>query len=124
RDRYERRLVEVALDMGLPILGLCRGIQLLNVALGGTLWQDIETQRPGSLVHRDWHRYDELNHTVRIEPESWLARIYGGGIEQRVNTVHHQALKDVASRLRVTASAPDGIVEAVEWIDDEVFAVG
>src|SRR5688572_4208160 len=62
RDRYECRLVDEARRRGLPVLGLCRGAQLLNVAFGGALWQDIGTQVEGSLVHREWERYDELGH--------------------------------------------------------------
>lgn len=124
RDQYERRLVEVAIEKGIPVLGLCRGIQLLNVALGGTLWQDVETQREGSLVHRDWHRYDELSHTVRLDPGSWISRVYDNVTELGVNTVHHQAVREVAPNLRITAWAPDDIVEAVEWIDDDRFVVG
>ena len=118
RDAYEQRLIELSLSAGKPIFGLCRGIQMLNVALGGTLYQDIQTQVDGALVHRDWHRYDDLGHDIRVEPSSNVGRIYGGVSELAVNSIHHQALKDVASRFTETAWAPDGIVEAVECIDD------
>ncbi len=124
RDDYECMLVRWCIEHGRPVLGLCRGIQLLNVALGGTLWQDIGEQVTGALVHRDWERYDENGHAVRLDEDSWVARIYGGATRLAVNSIHHQALRDVAPGLRVTAWAPDGIVEAVEWIADDRFLVG
>jgi putative glutamine amidotransferase len=114
RDAYELRLVEAARELGLPILGVCRGIQLLNVALGGTLYQDIVTQREGSLLHRDWHEYDALGHELRIEPGSWVSRVYGDVTSLHVNSVHHQGLRELAQPLRATAWAPDGMIEAVE----------
>lgn len=117
RDEYELRLVEEARRRGLPILGVCRGIQLINVALGGTLFQDLLTQRDDSLTHRDWHEYDALGHEIRVEPESWLGRIYGGVSELQVNSIHHQGLRALAPSLVATAWAPDGVVEAVELRD-------
>lgn len=124
RDDYERALVEHCLRRGVPVLGLCRGIQLLNVALGGSLFQDIGTQRPDALVHRDWYRYDELGHDVRVDPQSWIGRIYGGATQLAVNSIHHQALKQTAEGLTETAWAPDGIIEAVEQIDEDRWVVG
>lgn len=117
RDAYEIRLVAAARRRGLPIFGICRGFQLLNVALGGTLLQDITTQRDGSLVHRDWHQYDALGHDIRVDPQSWLAQVYGGATTLAVNSVHHQGIHTVAPPLRATAWAPDGIVEAVQMSD-------
>ena len=124
RDAYEQRLVHEAIRQGLPVLGLCRGIQLVNVALGGSLWQDIETQREGSLQHRDWHRYDELGHAIEVAPQSWIARVHDGATRLEINSIHHQGLRRVADGLKETAWAPDGIVEAVEWIDDGHWVVG
>lgn len=124
RDAYETRLVHEAIRQRLPVLGLCRGIQLVNVALGGTLWQDLATQREHSLVHRDWHRYDELGHAARVDADSWIGRVYGGTTTLEVNSIHHQGLREVAACLRETAWAPDGVVEAVERIDDERWVVG
>jgi putative glutamine amidotransferase len=121
RDAYELRLFEAARARGLPIFAVCRGIQLANVALGGRLYQDIVTQREGrALVHRDWNEYDALGHEIRIEPDSWLCRVYGGATKLQVNSVHHQGLRELAAPLRATAWAPDGVVEAVEmWAGDE-----
>ncbi|RMG96465.1 MAG: gamma-glutamyl-gamma-aminobutyrate hydrolase family protein, partial [Deltaproteobacteria bacterium] len=73
RDALEIDLVRTALDRRLPLLGICRGHQVLNVAMGGTLLQDIATERPGSLTHRDQAKYDSLHHHVTIDPESRLA---------------------------------------------------
>ena len=114
RDAYECELVRLTVARSLPVLGICRGIQLLNVALGGTLFQDINTQVPGTLVHRDWHRYDDNGHEIRVEGDSWLARVYGDRRALAVNSVHHQAIAQLAPGLRATAWAPDGIIEAVE----------
>jgi putative glutamine amidotransferase len=118
RDAYECELVQLANDRDLPVLGICRGIQILNVALGGTLWQDINTQVEGTLVHRDWHHYDDNGHDIRLDPDSWASRIYGGATSLAVNSVHHQAIAKLAPGLRATAWAPDGIIEAAEWKDD------
>lgn len=124
RDEYEIRLVRAAKARGMPILGVCRGAQILNVALGGTLWQDIETQVEDSLVHRDWERYDENGHDVRLKAGSWIAERYDGAEVVAVNSIHHQGLRDVASVLVPTAWAPDGTVEAVEAIDPARWIVG
>jgi putative glutamine amidotransferase len=124
RDAYELALVQGARARGLPILGVCRGIQLLNVALGGRLYQDIVTQREQALVHRDWHQYDALGHPIRIDPESWVCRIYGGATALHVNSVHHQGLRELAPPLRATAWAPDGVIEAVEMQDRDEWIMG
>lgn len=123
RDRHELAAIDVALALGKPILGICRGVQVLNVALGGTLYQDINTQVQGSLVHRDWHRYEIIEHGVELDADSWLAGVYGR-TQLLTNTVHHQGLERVAERLRITGRAPDGIVEAVEDIAAEHWIVG
>lgn len=123
RDAYERVLITAAIARRRPILGVCRGAQILNAALGGDLHQDIGFQVPGALRHRDWDSYDANGHRVRIAPGSWLAGIHGAG-EFAVNSVHHQAIRRVAPGLRCVAVAPDAITEAVERIDDEQFMVG
>jgi putative glutamine amidotransferase len=124
RDAYEMRLVAAARERGLPILGVCRGIQLLNVALGGRLYQDIVTQRADALVHRDWHEYDALGHELRVDPSSFVGRTYGGATSLHVNSVHHQGLRELAAPLRATAWAPDGIIEAVEMAEGDEWIVG
>lgn len=116
RDRVELALARRALADGTPLLGICRGIQLLNVAMGGTLYQDIPSELPGALDHyasRNAEGRNLMPHTIAISPDSWLAEQLGA-TEVPVNTFHHQALCDIAPGLRITALAPDGIVEAVE----------
>lgn len=113
RDLYELALVHAARERGLPILGICRGCQLLNVAFGGTLWQDISTECEGALLHRDPVSYDQKSHALEVDPDSRLAEMLGAGPHE-VNSVHHQGLKQLGAGLRVLARAPDGIVEAIE----------
>lgn len=124
RDAYEIRLLDAATDRGIPVLGVCRGIQLINAARGGTLYQDIGTQRPDALVHRDWERYEEIEHPVRLEAPSWVAGVYAGHAKPLVNTVHHQGIDALAPGFRATAYAPDGVVEAIEPVGDGPFVVG
>ena len=122
RDAYETRLIAAAMKRKMPILGICRGAQILNVALGGTLYQDIGTQVDGALEHRNWEPYDELSHAVTLEKDSWIHEVYGAS-EIQANSVHHQAVKDLAPGFRVTARAPDGIIEAFERIEGEQWMV-
>jgi putative glutamine amidotransferase len=116
RDRYEIDLIRAFLAAGKPVLGICRGVQILNVALGGTLHQDLATQLPDLPPdrHRDWERYDSVSHDVDVVAGSRLADLYDGATRLRVNSVHHQAIRDLADDLVVEArSSSDGIVEAV-----------
>ena len=114
RDRYEIELLRECLGHKKPILGICRGAQLLNVALGGTLYQDISTQLPGSRIHRNWEAYDQLFHDVRIHQGSMLEQLYKGAELVKVNSVHHQGIRELAKGLKAEASAvEDGIVEAI-----------
>ena len=96
----------------LPILAICRGIQILNVALGGTLYQDLGSERPGPVAHTG----DDSRHTVRVEPGSLLERTLGARAAT-VNSRHHQAIRDLAPGLRAVAWAEDGVIEAVEAAD-------
>jgi putative glutamine amidotransferase len=122
RDRYEIDLVEECLRQRKPILGICRGAQLLNVALGGTLYQDIQAQVPGARVHRNWQVYDQLFHEIRIQEGSLLRKLYPGKQLALVNSVHHQGLKALGRGLEVeAAAAEDGVIEAVR-LQGEVFA--
>lgn len=124
RDQYEIELFHEFVTQGKPVFGICRGHQVINVALGGTLYQDIATQCPEKGTHRDETRYDNQYHDVRIRPGSWLSRVYPGTELKRVNTIHHQALKSLGEGLVVEAmSEPDGIVEAVRW-EGHSFVVG
>jgi len=106
-DAGEFSLLRDALARGLPVLGICRGMQSLNVFCGGTLWQDIATQIPRALHHgRGFH-------AVSVAAGSRLAGLIGAGI-QEVNSAHHQAVRRLGQGLRIAAAAPDGVVEALE----------
>jgi putative glutamine amidotransferase len=117
RDSFELPLVRAFWNEKRPILGICRGLQTLNVALGGTLYQDL-SQFPHACDHRRYGREYARMHAVRIIPDSQLAALLGSD-EFTVNTSHHQMIKDIADGLRAVAwSTPDGIIEAVEPADD------
>ncbi|HEY0491954.1 MAG TPA: gamma-glutamyl-gamma-aminobutyrate hydrolase family protein [Candidatus Dormibacteraeota bacterium] len=115
RDRTELRLARWAFDAGLPTLGICRGQQLINVALGGSLYQDLRAQGATSVDHSDsdGRQRSALVHRVRIEPESSLAQLIDE-TSVDVNSMHHQAIKLVAPALRVSGRSDDGVIEAVE----------
>lgn len=113
RDRFERDLIDGARAAATPILGVCRGLQMLNVACGGTLLTDIETERPGGHAHRDRARYDRHRHPITIEPGTWLDELYGGEACGEVNSVHHQAIDRLGAGLRPVAWSDDGLVEAI-----------
>lgn len=121
RDAAEMALARQALEMGMPLLAICRGIQALNVAAGGTLYQDIPSQVPGALKHHCFYpEYprDHIAHTVAIAPDSRLAAVVGQPADSLaavpVNSLHHQSVKALGAGLRVVAQAPDGVVEAIE----------
>ncbi len=119
RDEYEIALLRAFMDKGKPVLGICRGAQLINVAFGGTLWQDIGSLVPDSLSHYDSDKYDENFHRLRIEPGSTLAGLFAGQDAMLVNSIHHQAVRDLGEGLEVEARAdPDGGIEAIRWIGD------
>ncbi|RME71724.1 MAG: gamma-glutamyl-gamma-aminobutyrate hydrolase family protein [Planctomycetota bacterium] len=116
RDAYELALVRRALETATPVFGVCRGLQLLNVALGGTLYQDIATDRPGARVHRDPGPYHRLEHEVEIVAGSGLHALYGT-TRGRVNSVHHQGIRDLGAGLAVEARCPeDGVIESVRLV--------
>ncbi len=118
RDTAELQLARWAVTDGKPVLGICHGMQVLNVALGGSLWQDIQVQLPGTLDHlvsAKHHRWDALDHTLKLTPDSQLAQLLGT-TEIGLNSLHHQAVKEIGAGLRVVGRAPDGVIEAVEGI--------
>jgi putative glutamine amidotransferase len=116
RDAYEFKLMDYAFRHEKPILAICRGFQLLNVFLGGTLYQDIATQRPDAILHRDAEAYDHLRHGVTFPTNSLLGDIYGHDSGCTVNSVHHQGVKDLGSDLEVLATCrEDALIEAVSY---------
>jgi putative glutamine amidotransferase len=119
RDELEIALANKARAADMPLLAICRGLQLLNVARGGSLIQDIPDQVPGALTHVRREPADSIAHDVQVNPDSRLAKLLVQSSEARgrpvpVNSRHHQAIKQVGEGLVVTATAADGIVEAVE----------
>lgn len=114
RDRYEIELIQAFMRAGKPVFGVCRGLQLLNVMHGGTLWQDIATQRPRACAHRELGRYERHFHDIRIEPGTRLAALHPGRLQARANSIHHQGVKELAPGFVVEARCPDdGMVEAI-----------
>lgn len=113
RDTSDLLLIREAVKMGKPVLGICRGMQGINVALGGTLYQDIPTQFPGS-NHRQTVPASKATHRVILEKGSRLSALLGGADTIRVNSFHHQAVKDPAPGLKITGWSEDGIPEALE----------
>lgn len=114
RDAFEMALVKHAFKRGTPVFGICRGLQVLNVALGGTLYQDLPSQvGGGSIAHRQQMPKWQWTHEVEVDADSQMAKIMGS-TELRVNSYHHQAIKDLADGLVVVARASDGVVEGIE----------
>jgi putative glutamine amidotransferase len=117
RDEFEMPLVMAALRRGIPIFGICRGLQVLNVALGGTLYQDISAQLgDDALAHRQTVLKWQPSHDIAVREGSWVGEAMGEtGV--KVNSYHHQAVKDLADGLVVAATSSDGVIEAVESRD-------
>ncbi len=123
RDRVEVALATWALEDEKPVLGVCRGMQLINVAAGGSLYQDLAEELPGAIKH-DYFPFrgqsfsrDFLAHDVDVADGTRLAKLLGAG-NVRVNSMHHQGVKELGRGLVVTAEAPDGLIEAIEGDDD------
>jgi putative glutamine amidotransferase len=122
RDDFEVKLCRILLEKypEKPILGVCRGEQVLNVALGGTLYQDVKSQLPGCIAHQQHQISPYASHRVMIEADSKLHVIYGD-TKVAVNSFHHQAVKDIAPGLIITARAADGVIEGFEKPDHPYF---
>ena len=113
RDKKETLLLSKALQADKAVLGICRGLQFINVFLGGTLWQDLPSQHPSEIAHRQGKPYGVPSHQVKLS--GGLKSLLGKDILE-VNTLHHQAVKDLGKGLTAMAIAPDGIVEAVQML--------
>ena len=122
RDQMEAYLFEKAWKEDKPVLGICRGVQLMNVLLGGTLYQDLLTEHPSKTEHHMTPPYDTPIHKVDVIAGTKLASIIGAG-EHAVNSYHHQAIKDLAPQAEVMAYAEDGLVEAIS-VPGKSFLVG
>jgi len=119
RDKYELSLLRAFLAQKKPVLGVCRGAQLLNVAFGGTLYQDILTQCPAAHAHVDTELYDQLEHDVTFLQGSALTELYPKSSQLTVTSIHHQAVAELGKGMVVEAvSTLDGLVEAIRWTGD------
>ncbi|MCM5678116.1 gamma-glutamyl-gamma-aminobutyrate hydrolase family protein [Schlegelella sp. S2-27] len=119
RDRYELALLRAFLQQQKPVIGVCRGCQLLNVAFGGTLYQDVQTQCSAAHAHVDPELYDQFEHEVTFLQNTQLAKLYPTGSRIRVTSIHHQAVHKLGRQIEVEAiSTVDGIVEAIRWTGD------
>ena len=114
RDRYEMELVHAFVEAGKPVFGICRGLQLLNVAFGGTLWQDLPSQCPGPVRHVSEGLYEKNTHGLKLTPGGWLDSLYPNQSEFTVNSIHHQGIKTLAPSFHTEAVCPDdGRIEAI-----------
>lgn len=120
RDQYELKVMAYAMKKEKPILGICRGHQLLNVFFGGTLYQDLPTQVGDQVMHRHPEIYDNVNHEIKIVPGTFMDKIHTNDPCRLVNSIHHQAIKDLGKDLEVLATCPgDEIIEAIHWTGAE-----
>lgn len=120
-DWYHINLARKALELNMPILGICRGCQVINVAFGGTLFQDISYATEYPILHKQESHLSEKCHPIYIEEDSIVSKIFGNNYI--VNSAHHQCVQKVAQNFRNTAVSPDGIIEAIEMIN-KPFIVG
>jgi putative glutamine amidotransferase len=119
RDVYEMDLVRAFVAAGKPVFGICRGLQLINVTYGGTLYQDISTQRPEALEHRNGEAYDRHFHEVDLVPGTRLDRLLSQTPSRKINSIHHQGIKDLAPGFVAEALCPhDGTIEAIRHAGD------
>ncbi|MEK9803083.1 MAG: gamma-glutamyl-gamma-aminobutyrate hydrolase family protein [Curvibacter sp.] len=117
RDAYELELVHEFMEADKPVLGICRGMQLLNVALGGSLYQDLRTQRPDTADHESG-QYDQHMHAVRFSPDGRMSGWFGGLAAGRVVSIHHQGVHRLGRDMVVEAESEDGVIEAIRWNGD------
>ena len=126
RDTYELKILDFAIQNNKPVFGICRGFQLMNVYFGGSLYQDTITQRKNTNNHRSGELYDTIKHPILFKKDSFLDQIYHDVQNPFVNSVHHQAVKELGDGLEVYAHSEDGLIEAfgyTKFPDGKVFGV-
>ncbi len=121
RDQYELKLLELADKKKIPIFGICRGIQMINVYFKGTLYQDLSYANKDVLKHSQEEKRENYSHTIKIEKDSFLYDIFKD--KTNVNSFHHQAIKDVAKDFKIVAKSSDGIIEAIQHASKPIYAV-
>ncbi|QYO67092.1 gamma-glutamyl-gamma-aminobutyrate hydrolase family protein [Leptolyngbya sp. 7M] len=125
KDKTDLLLLEECQKKGLPVFGICYGMQIMNVFRGGSLIQDISSQVEGAINHEQGTPLDRLSHQINIEPDSLLSELAGSKVRNaRVNSHHHQAVKKVGDRLKAVAHTADGVIEAIESTEPTEFFVG
>jgi putative glutamine amidotransferase len=122
RDHFEMAVIKEAWKEKKPILAICRGLQLCNVAFGGTLYQDVSLYPDLSVQHVQQSTPETAVHSVTIDEESWLGKVYGK--KENVNSYHHQAIKDLATVFKPVAWSKDGLIEAFESKEDDRISIG
>ena len=122
RDHFDMRLLKLAEENGIPVLGICRGMQIINVFHGGSLYQDLSYRDGETLKHNQGHTPDLPTHSVSLAKNSKIANILGE-TNFKVNSFHHQIVRTVAPDLNGVGTSPDGVVEAIESEDKNVIAV-
>lgn len=123
RDECELELLRAFVGLGKPVLGICRGMQLINVAFGGSLHQDLIAEGATAFSHVQSALYDRHHHPVTFVEDDVLQRWYGGVTQGMVNSIHHQGIARLGEGLRPVAYAPDGVIEAL-WHDGDSFVLG
>lgn len=127
RDKYELLLMKKVVERNKPIFGICRGMQLINVFFGGTLYQDTITQRSNSINHRDAIEYDKRHHAINFHTDGFLSKVYKNKPQYKVNSIHHQSVKDLGDNIKILASSvEDGVIEAIEYsktVKGKIFGV-
>ena len=126
RDAYELKIMDYAVKNSKPVYAICRGMQLMNAYFGGTLYQDIALQKPDMKVHRSAELYDTIKHPIKFMKGTFLDKLYKGVDQPNVNTVHHQAVKELGNNLDVYAVSDDGLIEAFGYAKEpegKIFGV-